>query len=108
MAGDIISYDYLKMMIRVAEHFPQISFLAFTKANHTMALLDRALPDNLAVILSAWPGYELVNTNNLPVAWLDDGTDQRIPPGTPLCSGRCDACDICWGMRAGGVRFHKH
>ena len=108
MAGDLKGLLYLDMMCRIARLFPDISFLCFTKNYSTMAYCDFPLPDNLSVILSAWPGHTLVNPNNLPVAWVQDGTETRIPKGTPECSGRCDTCSICWGMREGGVFFHKH
>lgn len=108
MSGDIQNYDYLKMMMRLAERFPLIEFLCFTKRYDLVTLLDRTVPSNLTIILSAWPGHPLHNPKRLPVAWMDDGTDDRIPADAIECSGRCDTCSTCWGMGAGNVKFHKH
>jgi hypothetical protein len=107
VAGDIVSYDYLKMMVRVAEKNPDYRFRAFTKQHSIVAMLDRRLPTNLGITISAWPGMPIVNPHNFPVAWMRDGREDRIPADALECPGKCDVCEICWGLDK-DVVFNKH
>lgn len=109
-AGDILDQDYLANMIRIAQAFPAIHFLCFTKRHD----LDfTGLPDNLAVVFSMWRGWGDVakaRALGLGVAWMDDGTDPRIPPDAIKCPGGCDTCAKCWNLPRLGrdVVFKKH
>lgn len=106
-AGDILDADYLDEMRTIAAEEPATKFLAFTKRYD---LEYRLLPSNLSIVLSAWPGWELHNPCDLPVAWMDDGTDERIPDYALECVGTCDTCALCWHLSRIGldVVFKKH
>jgi hypothetical protein len=108
VAGDIPSADYFTMMVYIAAEFPRIKFLAFTKNYSVVNHYSGKIPENLKIILSAWPGYDMPNTKNLPVAFYQDGTVET-PENVKDCSGKCDECFICWEMVNGdSVQFIKH
>lgn len=112
VGGDIPNQAYLDGMVWLAHSFPRIHFLAFTKRYK----LDYGkLPDNLCVVISAWPGYAIINVPGprgvfLPIAWCQDGTEERIPHNAYECVGSCEKCNVCWDLRRSGhhVWFHKH
>lgn len=110
VAGDILDDDYLGAMIELAHKYPRISFLAFTKQYHVVARSTVALPENMSLVVSAWPGREFVNPHRLPVAWMQDGGEQRVPADAHECPGSCSECDLCWRLARVGrdVVFHKH
>jgi hypothetical protein len=117
MAGDLPSSEFVAGMYTMAMSFPQTKFLIFTKMHQRLAdgigamdMAFAALPPNLSVVLSAWSGMEIYNPFNLPIAWMDDGTDDRIPADALPCSGRCDQCVLCWDLKSHGrdVVFKKH
>jgi hypothetical protein len=106
VAGDIIDQDYLDDMATVAGDSPDTSFVAFTK----MYELDFSnLPDNLTIIISAWPGKPLRNPYGLPVAYMQDGTETRVSNAVE-CPGSCEECGACFDLARIGknVVFHKH
>ena len=59
-----------------------------------------------------WPGCDIPSDlrQKYSVAWLDDGTDSRIPEDAMECPGNCETCGACWGLAKRGidVRFAKH
>lgn len=87
VAGDILDQGYLDEMCALARQFPQTGFLAFTKMH---GLDYSARPANLSVVASMWTHWgdvELVRGKGLPIAWYDDGTDDRIPADALPCGG---------------------
>lgn len=105
-SGDTPDADCLRRQFALARMFPRVRFLQFTK-NHDLDFRGR--PHNFALVLSMWPGWG--NTRKrLPRAWLDDGTDTRIPHDAIACSGKCDTCGLCWDLAKLGrdVVFAKH
>lgn len=107
VSGDIPCQGYLEGMKMIAEHNPDTRFLAFTK----MYDLDYSdLPENLSIVLSGWPGMELRNPHHLHVAWMQDGTEDRIPKNALECTGHCDHCGMCWALKEidRDVFFYKH
>lgn len=105
VGGDIPDQEYYRTMCRIARDFPDVHFLAFTK-HHSLDFRGR--PRNLNIVFSMWPGWG--NTRKrMPRAWMQDGTDTRIPANALQCDGGCDHCGICWHLQAGqNVYFHKH
>ena len=100
VAGDILGTSYLTSMIVLATNNPTTKFLAFTK-NHKVIndyLASGRFPDNFTVIMSGWPKMMLDNPYDLPVAWLQDGTETRVPKTAINCPGKCDACGMCWEL----------
>jgi len=105
VAGDIIDQDYFNNMKILARKHPKVKFLAFTKSYH---IRFYGIPDNLSIVLSAWPGLPLPK-KNLPIAYYQDGTETRVKNAIE-CFGRCDTCGMCWSLKKIGknVVFHKH
>lgn len=117
VGGDIPDPAFLGIMRDVAALCPETRFLAFSKrADWINADISARgpLPDNLAIVLSYWPGYAPENPHNLPTSHvlLKDGTT-TAPHGAVYCSGSCSDCldggHHCWKMRAGdAVVFREH
>jgi hypothetical protein len=112
VSGDIPSYSFFCHLMRFVADFPNTKFLLFTKRYSWVNrwLNHHIKTKNIAVILSAWPGYELKNPHGLPVAWMRDGTDNRIPSNAIECPGGCEDCGMCWNLPNLGrdVVFDKH
>lgn len=91
-SGDIIDQKYLNGMKHIANEFPNINFLAYTKNN----FLDfNNLPKNLKIRFSMWPSFNNA-TSLITHAWLDDGTEHRIPTLVFKCLNSCAKCAYCW------------
>lgn len=116
IGGDTPHHLFSARALDLMAEFPLTSFMAFTKnplrwrngAYRTGRDEIRPLP-NFNLLVSAWPqapmpaGYE-----GLPVAWMQDGTEDRIPPGTTVCHGGCVECEHgCWGDPSDKT-FPKH
>jgi Gene product 88 len=112
VAGDILGLDYLERMRRIAIHNPRTHFLVFTKAFTIVNAYENraALPHNLVVIFSAWPGMRVDNPHGHRIAWMQDGTEHRVPEDAVECPGNCESCGICFRLPKLGrdVVFHKH
>ena len=105
VGGDIPDQDYYREMCQIAREHPKTHFLAFTK-NH--ALDFRGRPSNLNIVLSMWPNWGN-SRKRMPRAWMQDGSEDRIPEGAIQCSGSCEFCGVCWHLKAGqDVYFLKH
>jgi len=107
VAGDILDQDYLDRMVHIAHHFPETRFLAFTKRHE---LKYRYIPDNLQIVFSMWPGFGNTRKRSFRRAWMQDGTETRVPDDAIECPGHCDTCGMCWALDSIGhdVVFHKH
>lgn len=109
-SGDIVSIHYLKGMVLIAEFFPETKFLCFTKNYKVVndyVYIDGALPSNLKMIFSAWPGLEMDNPYRFPVAYMQDGTETRVPDDAFHCGGSCMTCSYCFEVE-GDVVFEAH
>jgi hypothetical protein len=110
VAGDFLSQAYVDEVNAIARDFPDTQFLAFTK-QHDLDYTQRAL--NLEVVFSMWPGWgkeQDARKQGCRIAWMDDGTETRIPSNALHCPGTCDACGMCWQLSSIGrdVTFEKH
>jgi hypothetical protein len=106
VAGDILDQVYLDHMCQLADVHPETKFLAFTKMYH----LDYSRkPENLTIVFSAWPGQPMPETT-MPISWVQDGTETRIPDNALECPGNCGSCGMCWSLPKLGrdVYFHIH
>jgi hypothetical protein len=108
VAGDFINQRHLDQWKRVAKLCPATRFRAFTKR---FDLDFSGGPSNLLVWFSMWPGVEIPTTvsRTLPLAWMQDGTEDRVPRGALICPGKCGKCMVCW--EDGGhkdVVFNEH
>jgi hypothetical protein len=112
VAGDILSSEYLCGMCRIAAANPGTHFLAFTKAFEIVNRYEdcETVPVNLVIVFSAWPGMRILNPHGHRVAWMQDGTETRVPEHAIECPGNCESCGMCYELDRVGrdVVFHKH
>lgn len=98
VAGDILDQAYLDEMKAIAREFPKTGFLAFTKMH--MLSFD-TLPGNLTIVFSMWPGLQLpAAVDAMPKAWMQDGSETRVPETAIPCPGRCDPMHDVLGFAA--------
>lgn len=117
IGGDILDYNYLLGVIRVAVNNPGCSFLIFTKMYDLVNRFVEAggvIPSNLQIIFSDWPGAKMDNPYNFPTSSpvFADGTT-AAPADAIECPGDCSSCAVmgagCWTLKAGqGVKFNAH
>lgn len=110
VAGDFINHEYADMWMRVAAEFSETKFLAFTKAFDIAGQIQP--PANFSLVLSGWPGINIPSgaSTRYQTAWMQDGTETRIPDSAITCPGHRDSCGMCWHLPRLGrdVVFHKH
>ena len=109
-AGDCPNPGYVRELVAFCRQHPDTRFLVFTK-RYAWWNRYRALPTNLSVVYSAWPGLPMRNPHGRAVAWLDDARqpDARVPRDARPCPGSCEGCMVCWGLGTGeSVVFHAH
>lgn len=108
VGGDIPNQEYLNNMIQLAKVVPLTNFLVFTK-KYKFDYTQK--PNNLAIILSTWPKYKLPNNKELPLAFVQDGTEYRFHNLKYVrCNNKCDECFICWHLKDSklNVLFNLH
>ena len=109
-SGDFVTKEYAEMWCTIGREFPDTKFLAFTKAFDNVRGLS--FSPNFSLVLSGWPGLELPDDlrEQYSVAWMQDGTESRVPDNTLECPGNCETCGACWGLNKihKDVVFHKH
>ena len=92
VAGDILNQEHLDGVKAIARNNPGTRFLIFTKRHE---LTFKAIPDNLSIVLSMFPGMKQTR-KGLAKAWLQDGSETRIPDKALKCAGSCVNCKICF------------
>jgi hypothetical protein len=120
-AGDILDYEFFCGMVELANEFPNIRFMSFTKkydiVNEWLATYGD-LPNNLNIIFSAWHiGWKVNNPFDMPVAYVDfkDQTlNPQFPKGITGCPNQsdktitCSMCQKCWNKKIKSVVFKQH
>ncbi len=93
-------------MIQIAKDNPYTMFLAFTKRHN---LEFSMVPGNLQIVASLWTGWGK-RPGKMPVAWIQDGKEDRIPENVHKCPGSCESCKACWHLSRIGkdVVFDAH
>lgn len=106
VAGDILNQGYLDEMILIAKLFRDTRFLVFTKR---FEFDYRDTPSNMSVLFSAWPGWQTPprKVGVRAIAWMQDGTEIRVPIDATRCKGTCSSCFECWNATH-DVMFRKH
>ncbi|TFG95443.1 hypothetical protein E4H12_13240 [Candidatus Thorarchaeota archaeon] len=105
VSGDFLNQEHLDSWNIVADQFPQTKFLAFTK----MFDLDySAIKKNIQIVYSMWPGMPDDNVPDGPRAWVQDGTETRMPDNAIECDGQCHQCAKCWNLRTRDIVFKIH
>lgn len=115
VSGDIVSPLYFAGMVGIAAALPKTEFLAFTKrydiVNDFISDGYR-IPENLHLIFSAWPGMDMANPHNLPVAQVIF-KGQEPADDWKVCGGNCTKCACrgvgCWELKKGEtIAFYEH
>lgn len=114
VSGDIPSMDYLYRMVKLAQDLPGTTFLAFTKQYNFINnyLQSAAIPDNMKIIFSEWPGMHMENPHNLPVAHVIF-RGSAPADNWKICGGNCTECACrgvgCWELKTGEhIAFYEH
>jgi len=115
-SGDIVNYNYLLGIIRVAKACTNTKFLCFTKKFNLVNLylsLGHRLPKNLRIVYSAWDKDFIVdNPYNMPITYVsfkDKTRNANIPETAIPCKGDCSKCLACWELHNGqSVYFEFH
>lgn len=111
VGGDFFNLKYFAMWIRIISSHPNTRFLAFTKQFDVIAAYKEELPENFSLVLSAWPSMDIPPElmQRFPIAWMQDGTEDRIPDDAVECTGNCTECGaMCWTLSGRDVVFKKH
>lgn len=114
VSGDIVNADYLANMCKLAEELKGTTFLAFTKKYDLVNEYANAhaIPENLKLIFSEWPGMTMENPHNFPVAHvIFKGCEPA--EGWKICGGNCAECACrgvgCWELKQGeNIAFYEH
>lgn len=108
-AGDLQSLDHFKMIIKVAEKLPSISFWLPTKEKRIIESYKGVLPDNLCVRLSGSmvdgrPPKTKFNTSTVH----KNATGHGYVCPAPTNGNQCGSCSACYNKNVSNVSYHKH
>lgn len=121
VGGEILSLGYFKWMCFIAEEFPNVRFLAFTKRYELVnEYMDKnggrnCIPENLSVIYSAAPGQSVPNPYHLPEChiFMADETLNKVwrvefvESKIYNCPSNCETCQCngagCWFIKDGCI-----
>lgn len=115
-SGDIVDYNYLAGMCKVARKVRTCKFLCFTKKYELVNqyVADKhIIPSNLTIVFSCWKDFVPDNPHNFPTTWVyfpkGDETNDLIPKNAIPCTGKCYECHTCWNLKKKqSVVFRKH
>lgn len=83
---------------------PDIKFMMFTKRYSWV--VPHRIPNNLNVLLSAWPYMKTPPNNGLAKTWVRG--DLRIPKNVFECEGQCTECYQCWDKTTIDILLKGH
>ena len=105
-SGDFYNLEYLKKWISIAEQFPNVTFLAYTKA---VRLVDQFhyIPENFVIRYSVWEDtkqeeLEIAYKNGMPIytAFEQEVLDDKIKSeGFSKCHCDCQKCKKCYTVK---------
>ena len=115
VSGDFPTPEYFEHVVEIARRNPHCELLAFTKRYNFVNgyISDHGgLPQNLRVIMSEWPGMDMENPYNLPVAHVIF-KGQEPSENWKICGGNCLQCACrgvgCWQLTNGEhIAFYEH
>ena len=103
-SGDFYNQKYTDDFIEIAKHFPEITFLAYTKSLEFFK--DRKLPNNFSVRFSLWDDTEKeqkeLNEKVLKFPVFTAFPKAEIEEKSKLfliCGGDCTSCKACYDSR---------
>ena len=99
------------MWYQLAERYPDVKFLAFTKQWDIVRDIPFDSLPNFALVLSGWPGTEIPEDlkKRYHASYCIDKGDTP-PEGAIECNGNCMTCNACWMLKDldRDVWFRKH
>lgn len=109
VSGDIVDYNYLEQMCRLAEENKNCIQLAFTKnyKDVNAYLSDGGnIPDNLHILMSVWKGTHFENPFGLPECHIMYKNGETTAGNEyTMCDGNCFMCFCedkgCIGLERG-------
>lgn len=110
VSGDIPDEEYLINMVSACRMNSHCDAMCFTKKYEIVNKYiedGNQIPNNLHIIFSAWPGFEMKNPNKFPEAHVlfNDGSCGTDVKKSVMCSGNCTDCAItgagCWTLKKG-------
>lgn len=115
VSGDFPTPEYFSHVAEIAGRNPHCEILAFTKRYNFVNnyISDHGeLPENLHVVLSEWPGMNLENPYNLPMAHVIFKGQEPLE-NWKICGGNCLQCACrgvgCWQLTHGDhIAFYEH
>jgi hypothetical protein len=100
VGGDVPDKTYLLGLLTVCKLTPWVKHTLYTKRYEWFASCVNAIPTNLNVCISGWPGVDIPPQaqEDFQTFWLynPQDPDPRIPFGTMECPGSCPECRACW------------
>lgn len=95
VAGDILDFDYLENMIKIARNHPEFKFWTYTKMygivnEYCEKYGKENIPSNLTILFSEWRGMPLDNPFNFPIFTVRFKGEEA--PKMHCCPGNCDIC----------------
>lgn len=115
-SGDIVDYNYLVGMCKVARKCKETQILVFTKKYELVNQYVKdghRIPNNLHIVFSGWDNFVPENPYNFPTTHVyfpsKPERNKNIPENAIPCSGSCATCHACWTLKKGqSVKFKKH
>lgn len=117
VGGDLTYQDFIEIG-SMAEDLKNVKFIFFTKNIDDLNKYadEYAFPDNVACMLSRWPGDSVDNKHHFPEAHVlfADGTTTAPEYGAVFCKGNCSRCALgidegCFSLKKGeSVIFEEH
>jgi hypothetical protein len=115
VSGDIPDALYFYDMVLTAKMHEKTEILAFTKQYEIVndyISTHGALPQNLHIIFSAWPGLPMDNPHGLPEAHVIFRGETPCDDWK-ICGGNCAECAcrgvVCWELKRGEkIAFNQH
>lgn len=110
VSGDFPDLSYFQTAHAIAAAYPDVRFLAFTKRFDLITAEQvRLMPENFTLVASAWPGWPIPDLR-IPIAFMDDGSEDRLTGDEIVCPHSCEDCGECWHLKSQerNVVFPKH
>ena len=109
--GDFVTEEYARMWLDVAQEFPEIQFLAFTKQWDIVRAIPFEEVSNFHLVPSGWTGCQVpedIAERFHASHCVEKGA--QPPEGALECPGGCETCNACWMLNELGkdVWFRKH
>jgi len=106
-SGDFYNLEYLRKWINIAKKFPNVKFLAYTKAVQFVAECIGEIPKNLVIRYSIWADtrqeqIEIASNLGLPIytAFDKETIDEKVKSeGFTKCLCDCQKCKKCYSGR---------